>query len=97
MWDGRDENGQDVANGLYLSHLEVPGSAAATHKMMRLPNGFSHLSTLDTTLQAQQRDWSGFKEDLVQPPGAEFGLAARAHALPLSAMAGGALDPLQSP
>ena len=74
-WDGRDADGRDVASGLYIAHLEVPGQFAASRKMMRLESGFSHISTLDSLLQAQSGDWAAVSRGLEQTAGPEFGLA----------------------
>jgi len=35
-WDGRSENGQNVASGIYLYHLEIAGKYAATRRMALL-------------------------------------------------------------
>ena len=36
VWDGRSENGQNVASGVYLYHLEVAGKYAETRRMTLL-------------------------------------------------------------
>lgn len=55
LWDGRDESGQQVASGVYLSRLEVGDEFAATRPMLRLP-GYAQLVPLENLDADAERD-----------------------------------------
>ena len=56
-WNAEDEDGRQVAGGLYLSHLETPDGLSARGKMMYLPSGYASVTGLDTELRDRDADW----------------------------------------
>ncbi len=77
VWSGQDGNHQPVASGMYLYRLEVPDQYEANGKMMLLGSGMAQLSIVDSTLQAQGREWSLMAADLTREVATEFGIFAK--------------------
>jgi hypothetical protein len=73
VWQCRNQDGQRVASGLYMSHLEVPGQFNQSRKMMLLAGGFARIDRLDERLQRAGADWSVLETDLAAAPEVDFG------------------------
>ena len=87
VWDGRSGSGQEVASGVYLYHLEIPGQYQAQGKMMMMHSG-PGLSLLDKTLQEHQRAWPALRSKLASPADPAFGFAAELSVVQLAFTAG---------
>jgi hypothetical protein len=66
-WDARDDGGQRVAAGLYVSRLQVPGIFDAQDKMTLLGGGYSRVTDLDEELRRRGVDWSLVRDGLSAP------------------------------
>ena len=96
QWDAADDGGQAVASGVYLYHMEVPGSYRQSRKMLLLGGGLSQLLDLDAGLQARGLDWTVLGTDLERSVPTVYGYAVTGSPFHLAFTAGALWSKVQA-
>jgi M6 family metalloprotease-like protein len=77
IWDGEDESGRQLASGMYIARMDVPGQFAAHRKMMRLEGGFSSVSRLDSILGTHAGELADLSGGMSLQLAPQFGVTGR--------------------